>query len=146
MAEKSIKALLEFEPKHIGAQTAIIVLCIKNKKYESAGHSIKKLSLLNVSKQLLDRLQSKLALGKGNIHQSVQLFPIMSKENKELRNIVKSLHQEMPAKNKKIIERNKNQLYKKPSKENKDWFDLSLLSLFEGKGEEAMSYLEKAVD
>ena len=110
-----------------------------------ASNYLNKLTSLGERKQVIDQLKSKLSLSKGDITESIQLFQIMSKENPELKRIVKSLHEELPSKNKQIVNKKKNLLSHKTSKQDKDWLDLSLISLFEGDAEEAMNYLERAV-
>ncbi len=146
VAFDSIKVLLRFEPHHRGAHTAMVVLCIKNKAHDMASSYLDKLNALGERKQVIDQLKSKLLLSKGDIVESVQLFQIMSRENPELKRIVKNLKKELPSENRKIINKKKNRLDNKSNKKDKDWLDLSLISLFEGDGEEAMHYLEEVVD
>ena len=146
VASDSIENLLRFEPNHRGAHTAMIVLCIKNKAHDMALRYLDKLTVLGERKQVIDQLKSKLFLSKGDVVESIQLFQIMSRENPELKKIVKNLKEELPSENRNIIHAKKNQINKKINKKGKDWLDLSLISLFEGDGEEAMNHLKKVVD
>ena len=143
LATDSIKNILNHDPRHKGAHKMMVALCIKNKKYNIAKEYLNKLSLLGEKQQIINQLKSQLDLEQNSISESINTFKIISKDDPELKEIMKIFQQEMPSENKKIIKKKKKQFSNKDNKNNKDWLDLSLLSLFDGNADEAIRYLEK---
>ena len=140
-----LKVLLEFSPKHRGARIALIILYTKNQNYDLANAHLEKLHRLGEKEEMINQLRSRIYLGQGDINASIKVFKVMVKENPEMELLEKNFKKKIPFENKKKIKEKKSLLKNKKGKRNQDWFDLSLLSLFEGNSKEAIHYLEKAV-
>ena len=157
--QMTLEGLLKLSPKHKGGHIAMVLLSIKSKDYEKAGKHLDLLESLDgegtrgekkgEKKGIVHKLKSKLLLQTGELSSSIDVFKLMAKEDPELKKLAesfaKNFEKEIPSESKKEITRKKNTLERKKEKEDSEWLDLSLLSLFEGDSQKALSYLQKAV-
>lgn len=143
-AEKSIKNALDIDSENRPALTALALLYFHSGRRELALRYINRLLGRYPEDRIILRLKANLTLDDGDITESISLMKKMAAEDPDLEEFHRALDTSTESETRREIRNRKENLEQKKGKDSRDWFDLSLLSFFDGDPEKALDYLAKS--
>lgn len=144
-SEKILLTILSHDGLHKAACSALVLLYGKIGDRVSCRNYLEKLREIDPKNPLLDREEIIFQREESSETSQILLFRKKTSHDPELKEITKSLQKPEHKVLLQNIEAKSRKISNKESKSEKDYFDLSLISLMKGEGEEAMDYLLNAV-
>lgn len=145
-AEISIKNVLSLDPENKAALTALAFLYYEEEKDHLALRYADRILTRYPRDIVIQKLKSNLFLRRGNEKESIHTLKTIADEDPKLQKIYNQMANEENQEIKKKILNKKMATEKKQNKNQKDWFDLSIMNLLDGNPQTAMDYLLNAIE
>lgn len=143
-SEISIKNVLKIDPNNKPAMTALALLYYHTARPAMALRYVRVLLENNPKDTTILKLLANIEMDRGQTQESIKVLKDVSANDPKLQSFYKTLSQEMNIDQSSKISLKRNEKQKQKVKNAKDFFDLSILAMFDGEPEKAMDYLEKA--
>ncbi|MCB1202259.1 MAG: tetratricopeptide repeat protein [Leptospiraceae bacterium] len=140
-SEISIKNALKIDPTNQPAMTALALLYYHTSRPELALRYINILLQRNPGDVTIGRLLANIELDRGSTRASIKALKEIAAQDPKLKSFYSSISESIPEKQLSDIRSQKNQKENIKNKTAKDFFDLSLLAMFDGEPDKAMEYL-----
>lgn len=145
-AEKSILAALKIDPNNRSSLNALAILYFQQNRYEESLQYVNHLLIKEPNDLSLQKIKASLSLEQSDLKTAILAFKEIANHDPKLKSLTESVEKNMPQQAQKEMVLQKMQLTDKEDKNAKDFFNLSLLSLFSGESNHAMDYLLKATE
>ena len=144
-AAEILDRVIELEPDHVPALTALVLLHFHSGQFHTSEEYLDKVLNLDSDNLMLRKIRARLLMMRDDLQGSIDTLKEFSFKDQRLQEFNSSLDNISPE-TKSLIEAKTSDFIEKKNKDKSDYLNLSLLQLFNGNIEDALTSLKQSTE